>query len=788
MRFNDQDVEFPAICKTSFFKVIEKLEVQAKDKDQNVALFAQNLLKEIEPYPLLKEGITGSVLSDEYKEPVDKLCRTLFPDALLTNEIKAIAPPFSFDLIYKSTRFENIVQSTDVELFHHLSDVSVEDYYLYTCYAILGSYYGYPVKADRPMMVEIVDKNLGTKKVYRMAINADMIEFIPTEKSFDITQEDYVKLLDNFENLSLWKKHFPPNSWIMRGIMIINLMDVTIDQSLSSITSNLLVKSTDSFENIRDGIKSLYDSKSIEVGIVTFNENELIPVHKANVHSILLGENVTMDCTENMCKFTFNKLIDQKQPMIIPDVEKFHEMSASSISERLVELNIQSYIIAPLIYEDELLGFMELSSTNKYELNTISLSRIREILPILAMATKRYKTETQNHIEAIIQQECTTIHESVKWRFETEAQKFLQEQINNEQPVFKDLIFKEVYPLYGQLDIKNSSVKRNEAVKSDLIRQITEVRKILQYAFDQTNIFAYEELIYRVDGYVGKIKKGLSAGSEHQILEFLKSNIYPVFRHLKQSDPELNIRIEKYERLLDPELQTIYKQRKKYDKSVNQINSRLAFFIDEKQRQAQDIFPHYFERYKTDGVEYNMYIGQSISNNKTFDPIHLQNLRLWQLIVMCEMEVEYRRIQQDLETDIEIASLVLVYNTPISVHFRMDEKRFDVEGAYNARYEIIKKRVDKAHIKGTKERITQPGHLSIIYSQEEDARLYRNYLEFLQSKKYVVKDFEDLELEDLQGITGLRALRVRVDYSSVEQNKEGYSVDELIETISGSSN
>ncbi|TAK35947.1 MAG: hypothetical protein EPO28_13950 [Saprospiraceae bacterium] len=40
----------------------------------------------------------------------------------------------------------------------------------------------------------------------------------------------------------------------------------------------------------------------------------------------------------------------------------------------------------------------------------------------------------------------------------------------------------------------------------------------------------------------------------------------------------------------------------------------------------------------------------------------------------------------------------------------MDEKRLDVEGSYNVRYEIIKKRIDKALLKGTQERLTQsPG-------------------------------------------------------------------------------
>ena len=416
------------------------------------------------------------------------------------------------------------------------------------------------------------------------------------------------------------------------------------------------------------------------------------------------------------------------------------------------------------------------------------MTRIEKILPVLGMSAKKFKTDSQNQIEAIIQQECTTIHHSVKWRFEAESKKFLTNKYNEKEAVFSDIIFKDVYPLYGQLDIKNSSMKRNEAVKIDLTYQINEVKKILMKAFEQSKITAYEELIYRIDTYKKDVKKGLSAGTEYKILEFLRTDIYPVFKPIKQSDPRLEALVNKYESHLDHELGTIYRERKKYDTSVNTLNHRLAAFIDQKQEEAQAVFPHYFERYKTDGIEYNIYVGESITNKKEFDPVYLQNLRLWQLIVMCQMELEFKSIQKDLATSIEVASLILVYSTPLAVHFRMDEKRFDVEGAYNARYEIIKKRVDKANIKGTKERVTQPGHIAIIYSQEKDARDYLKFLKFLHFKGLVNEDIEDLELEDLQGITGLKALRVKVDYSSLEKKNDGYTVDELMETVNGISN
>src|SRR5690606_21737870 len=148
---------------------------------------------------------------------------------------------------------------------------------------------------------------------------------------------------------------------------------------------------------------------------------------------------------------------------------------------------------------------------------------------------------------------------------------------------------------------------------------------------------------------------------------------------------------------------------------------------------------------KTDGVEHNMYIGESITKIDSFNMIYLYNLRLWQLQVMCEMENEYYQNQNDYPIALDVASMILVFNQPLSIRFRMDEKRFDVDGTYNARYEVVKKRVDKAFIKGTEERITQKGKLTIVYSQKEDEQEYVRYIKFLQSKSILDKDLEFLE-------------------------------------------
>jgi hypothetical protein len=85
-----------------------------------------------------------------------------------------------------------------------------------------------------------------------------------------------------------------------------------------------------------------------------------------------------------------------------------------------------------------------------------------------------------------------------------------------------------------------------------------------------------------------------------------------------------------------------------------------------------------------------------------------------------------------------------------------------VEGAYNIRYEIMKKRIDKVHIKETGERLTQPGKIALVYSNHKEAQEYIKYIEYLQEKQLLDTNLEQLDLEEVQGLLGLRALRVGV--------------------------
>jgi hypothetical protein len=147
------------------------------------------------------------------------------------------------------------------------------------------------------------------------------------------------------------------------------------------------------------------------------------------------------------------------------------------------------------------------------------------------------------------------------------------------------------------------------------------------------------------------------------------------------------------------------------------------------------------------------------------------------------MENEHYTLKPELSVPLDTASLILVHNTSLSIRFRMDEKQFDVDGTYNARYEVVKKRIDKSFIKGTGERLTQAGKMTIVYSQKKDELEYLRYIKFLRSKGYFTDAVEIVELEGLQGVSGLKAIRAEILYKTDKTTEKTYTYEDLMNTL-----
>lgn len=764
MKINQQKIEYPIEGKLSFLRIKQNLEQFISDNSIRNQDYIQSLLDQLKDVPELLEGTNDATIIEQHKDLIDLLMRLLFPPLLTTNEIKGASMPFDFDFFYMSERLKKIMADAGKGSVIDIIDFDPDQMYIMGCSTILQAHYKKEVKLSVPIVVELNEKS-GDPRYYRVAFNADLMDIVPTKHAKEITEEDFNLLMDNFRDIDLWREKFPPNSYEFRGLGIMNLMDITMDQSINLMTSNLLEGTKKSFEKVIENIRLLLKIDDLNVAFIRAEQDSLLSVNTYDQTNVLMGGIEEEKFFNAFCDVAKDALFERRESFLLTDTDKYLERSTNLMATQLKKRAIGSYMLTPLEYNDKLYGFLELASKNKRELNGAVMEKVKLIIPILSMAASRFAEENRNRIEAIIQEECTSIHPSVKWRFEKAAKEFIESEMEGKTPVFKDIVFSDVVPLYGQIDIRHSSKLRNEAVKVDFQNQLKAVKSIIELAIRLEQIPVYEELLFQIDQQIKSFNGELIEGSEQRLTAFLNEEVYPLFDHLKSRDAKLEKEIESYNNALNKETHMIYEKRKDFDTSVNQLNALMAKMIDEKQQEAQKMFPHYFERYKTDGLEFNSYIGQSITDKRDFNELYLSNLQLWQLQSICEIEYAIHQKKSDLPVALEVASLILLHNTPLSIHFRIDEKRFDVEGAYNARYEIIKKRIDKALIKGTKERLTQAKKIAVVYSNAKDGKEFKKHIKYLEAKGYLIHgSTEELDLEDLQGVSGLQALRVSINY------------------------
>ncbi|MGH7320253.1 MAG: hypothetical protein ACRELA_11605, partial [Candidatus Rokuibacteriota bacterium] len=160
-----------------------------------------------------------------------------------------------------------------------------------------------------------------------------------------------------------------------------------------------------------------------------------------------------------------------------------------------------------------------------------------------------------------------------------------------------------VYPLYGVSDIRGSAAQRNLAIQADLITHLSLAREVVALAREARPLPIVDELAYRLGKRLGQIEGGLSSGDEVGIIAFLREHVEPLFDHMAGFAPDVRERIQAYRAALDPRLGTIYRRRKDYEDSVTLISETISAYLDAEEEMAQAMFPHYFEKQRTDGVD-----------------------------------------------------------------------------------------------------------------------------------------------------------------------------------------
>lgn len=631
--------------------------------------------------------------------------------------------------------------------------------------SILSYFYKLNVQYEYPIIYTRTDERTGLERHYRIRLFGWFLEMKHSGELKELTEDDKKRLFDNLDNIKVLKEIVPPENFGFDGFFIFNAVDITDQETISSLKFDLIQKesimSVNKFENLQHKIRTLLKKPDIKLGLIAFpSENKDMSSALKMGSSIVLQDSFIENEVVKECKM-YDDVLKRRAVNIIYDMKD--GACTPRVQEAFLNAGIRNLLIAPLIYKDELIGILEIASAIPGDLNKVNILKLKDVYPLFAICIESSLDDLNKSIQSVIKEKCTAIHPAVEWRFRDVAMKYLNNLRNDIIEEMEDIVFENVYPFYGYSDVKDSSFYRNSAIQSDLIENLKLAQEIIIKASSESSMPILEELSFRISNQVDHLKKGLSSSGEIDVINFLRNEVESTFGFLQDVSPQIKNMINAYKEKLVTEFGFFFNKRKDVEESIMLINETIANELDIQQDKAQKIFPHYFEKYKTDGVEHNIYLGNSLVADKKFNEMHLKSLRLWQLVTMCIIAKKCVELKDKLNVPLDTTHLIFVQNATLSIKFLYDEKKFDVASTYDIRHEIIKKRIDKAEIKGKGERLVSPGKIAIVYSQENEAEEYKQYISFLRTKNYIYGSVESLELADMQGVQGLKALRISVN-------------------------
>lgn len=613
-----------------------------------------------------------------------------------------------------------------------------------------------------------IKTDTGLQGYFHVNINTDFIEVKSKKELPKLTVRELQQFLTDESGLDRLQKVLPLDLFEFRGVSVLNVSDVTAMQAVENIKKVRLTRSPGaeeaSYAEVIQSLKTLVQDNNINFDLFPF-----VKVNNKMVYGYVKGGSGVLFSVwgeQSLNPETFQQYAEGYAAN--PDSFFSPDISAESKEmfpwlDKFIALKVKSLALIPVFYNHEVVGVLGMHTWSGDSFDEKVLSLLEPALAPIAQLLQVYIDEFNMEIENIIKEKYTSIQPSVQWKFNEAAWHHLHDKKKNLPVSNENICFKNVYPFYGAIDIRNSTTERNNASKADLGLHLSMLDETLQLLKPNEPSALMEEMIFNCNKWEGLLKQGeLNTIDENNLNIFLKEETKEYLRHISQTQPSTKNIIEKYLEIISTNDGEVYKNRQALEVAMQMVNTAINNYFEAEKEKLQESYPCYFEKFRTDGVEYDIYIGQSIAPDRPFTHFHLKNLRLWQLSSMAHISKMMNQLRPSMPVKLATTQLIFIHNHTIDISFRADERKFDVEGAYNIRYQMIKKRIDKVLIRNTQERLTQPDTISLIYFNKRDIEDYLPFVNYLQETGVLQPGTDDLNLEDLQGLSGLKALRVTV--------------------------
>ena len=190
-------------------------------------------------------------------------------------------------------------------------------------------------------------------------------------------------LVANLTDPKVLMELIPPEHFDFHGFTVFQAVDVTDGEVLSAVKRDLIEKesitSETGFTSLQKKLKTLFRRPDLTLSLAALQGGQVLRLNS--------GCKIEKNCIfsdyslSDFAGSIYERAVTQAAPLVIKDLTTYPNRSA--VEDEIIRMGTRNMVIAPLYYQDELIGTVDLSSPNPGDLNAM---RLWEVLPLFSIA------------------------------------------------------------------------------------------------------------------------------------------------------------------------------------------------------------------------------------------------------------------------------------------------------------------------------------------------------------------------------------------------------------------
>ena len=566
----------------SFKKFTEFLEEKLKQSDTLTAKFYRFVLKHFKKNPELLSSIRADKL-ENYKYLLELLEGIILPHLANEKEIAlALSTPMSGIFFFSTEAFYNLIHYK-LEDEKNLNAGEEEALLLYrrnkSRYAlVLERFYNFQPFIKEEMIHVWTGRNTHLTKYFNIDVDNRFVEVTHKGELPSIDVKQAQQQLANIVSLRELEKILPLSEFSFTGFSIVRAADITPRYALHKMRSAIIRHNPgdhdETYKTIIQLLEQLCGRQDVTFGLLPFFQlnDRLVSYYGNYAHSIVLNVSGMLKIPETTFLDWINTYFKDPQTLIIKESSNENKKS-DEVYKAFQQTGYNGYALLPVFYNNEVAGMLEIGVKDPALLDEVLLNRVDSAIPILGQLMHQSQTEFAANITNVIRTNFTSIQPSVLWKFNEVAWDYIKRAGSNSMKKMEEIRFDHVHPLYGAIDIRNSTIERNNALQKDIHYYFLMVKDVLG-ALHVTDKNTITGLTNEADSLLNQMETFFT-GNEASVLDLFMANVNAYLNGIAEPGSHNKNLIKKYFKDIDAKTGKAYANRRILENTMQYLNLLL---------------------------------------------------------------------------------------------------------------------------------------------------------------------------------------------------------------------